>query len=305
VLVLGAGGTVGEAWLTGVVAGIEDASGADLRRVEQFVGTSAGAVVAARLSAGQRLERPSPQTGTRRRRRRPDPGGEREDADLLAQAARALTIGTAGALASLLLSGRAPAGALARRIVLAVVPEGTSSSRLTVRRIADRGARFDGRLRICCVDEGTGRRVVFGSPGAPASRVAEAVEASCAIPGVFPPVRISGRRYVDGGVWSLTNLDVAAVAQGTRVLCLAPIAGPLAALPSPLAALRAGFDLVTAVEAAALRGRGARVRVCRPDAAAARAMGLSPMDHSRREAAAVEGYRQGRAIAGDAGLTVI
>jgi NTE family protein len=57
-LVLAAGGVVGEAWMTGVLAGIEDAAGVDLRRVEGFVGTSAGAMVAARLAAGQRPRRP-------------------------------------------------------------------------------------------------------------------------------------------------------------------------------------------------------------------------------------------------------
>ena len=58
VLVLAAGGILGEAWMTGVLAGIEDATGADFRDVESFVGTSAGSIVAARLAAGQRPRRP-------------------------------------------------------------------------------------------------------------------------------------------------------------------------------------------------------------------------------------------------------
>ena len=71
------------------------------------------------------------------------------------------------------------------------------------------GARFDGRLRVCCVDKRSGKRVVFGAPGAPRATVADAVTASCAIPWVFAPVRIGEREYVDGGVWSVTNLDAA------------------------------------------------------------------------------------------------
>ncbi|HEU0316076.1 MAG TPA: patatin-like phospholipase family protein, partial [Solirubrobacteraceae bacterium] len=59
VLVLGAGGTLGEAWMTGLLAGLEEATGLDLREVESFVGTSAGAIVAARLAAGRRPGRPA------------------------------------------------------------------------------------------------------------------------------------------------------------------------------------------------------------------------------------------------------
>ena len=87
------------------------------------------------------------------------------------------------------------------------------------------GARFDGRLRIAAVDRASGRRVMFGAPGAPpARRSREAVLASCAVPGVFAPVRIGGREYVDGGVWSPTNLDAAPAGRGSSVLCLVPTA---------------------------------------------------------------------------------
>src|SRR4051794_41955064 len=58
VLVLAGGGVLGEAWMTGMLAGIEDATGSDLRRVEAFVGTSAGSIVAARLAGGRSLRRP-------------------------------------------------------------------------------------------------------------------------------------------------------------------------------------------------------------------------------------------------------
>src|ERR1700722_3243092 len=59
VLVLGGGGVLGEAWMTGVLAGIEDATGIDLRQCEHFVGTSAGSIVAAYLTGGASLRRPS------------------------------------------------------------------------------------------------------------------------------------------------------------------------------------------------------------------------------------------------------
>ncbi|HWH95350.1 MAG TPA: patatin-like phospholipase family protein, partial [Baekduia sp.] len=63
VLVLAGGGIVGEAWMHGVLAGVEDAAGADFRRVEAYVGTSAGSIVAARLVAGRRPPRPKPGAG--------------------------------------------------------------------------------------------------------------------------------------------------------------------------------------------------------------------------------------------------
>src|SRR5436309_3594394 len=58
VLVLGGGGVLGEAWMMGVLAGLEDANGIDTRQAEYFVGTSAGAIVAAHLVAGRTPRRP-------------------------------------------------------------------------------------------------------------------------------------------------------------------------------------------------------------------------------------------------------
>ena len=88
------------------------------------------------------------------------------------------------------------------------------------------GARFDGRLRVTAVDRASGRRVVFGAPGAPEADVVDAVLASCAVPWMFRPVEIGGRTYVDGGVWSAANLDAAPVRRGSVVLCLLPTATP-------------------------------------------------------------------------------
>ena len=88
--------------------------------------------------------------------------------------------------------------------------------------MASLGLDWNGRLYVVAVELDSGRRVVFGTPEAPPIPVAQAIEASCAIPGVFRPVRFDGRSYVDGGAWSLTNLDVAPVVDGTRVLCVNP-----------------------------------------------------------------------------------
>jgi NTE family protein len=177
--------------------------------------------------------------------------------------------------------------------VLARVPAGRIELNELRSRVAAAGPRFDGRLEIVAVDRGSGRRVAFGSDGAPEASVADAVAASCAIPGYFAPVEIDGREYVDGGVWSPTNLDLARAGRGDRVLCLVPTA---AMGTSPALALRglvAGWRLATSVEAAAARRRGATVEIVSPDAGSARAMGSDLMNPSRRAQVLAEGVRQG------------
>ena len=158
------------------------------------------------------------------------------------------------------------------------------------RLVKESGATFDGRLRIVAVDRRSGRRVVFGAPGSPPATVAQAVLASCSIPWVFAPVKIDGREYVDGGVWSPTNLDATPAGRGTEVLCLNPTAAyrPLSRV-SNAAAL---------TESLALKARGARVTTVRPDAAAAEVIGANLMDRSRAPEALAAGYAQGRALGG-------
>jgi NTE family protein len=284
VLVLAGGGVVGEAWMTGVLAGIEDAGGADLRRVEALVGTSAGAIVAARLAAGKALRRP-PRTDAAAPEETAAPDGD----GLLRTAARWGWAVTAP-LAPVATALTAPGGALVRSALLSRAPgDGETLTRLHG-EIERSGVRFDGRLRICCVDKRSGKRVVFGAPGAPHASVADAVTASCAIPWVFAPVRIDGREYVDGGVWSVTNLDAAPARRDTEVLCL----DPTAALSSPI---RQVFRVAIAVELQLLRARGTRVRRVTPDDAAAIAMGADFMAGAATAPALAEGYRQGQALA--------
>jgi hypothetical protein len=96
-------------------------------------------------------------------------------------------------------------GAPIRALALRVRPEGRRSIAAFGDEVDRWGATFDGRLRVCTVDAGNGRRVVFGSRSAPPASVGQAVAASCAIPAVFTPVRIGDRPYVDGGAWSPTT----------------------------------------------------------------------------------------------------
>ena len=298
VLVLGGGGVLGEAWMMGVLAGIEDAAGLDLRDCESFVGTSAGSIVAAHLVAGRSPRRPSTL------------GTEVELAS--AHAASGLVVAArtgarrAGdrALAAwspwapLALSAMAPGGALIRAAALAAVSRPRTTLADLRRRVAQYGARFDGRLRVACVDRKRGRRVVFGSPGAPFATVAEAVEASCSVPWLFAPVTIGGREYVDGGVWSATNLDVAPAGRDTHVLCLNPTAG-IRGAHALLAVARNVARSAVSVEALALRRRGAVIRTVHPNLECSAAMSADFMDPEPRHLVLAAGYRQGLTLAGE------
>jgi NTE family protein len=297
VLVLGAGGILGEAWMSALLAGVAEESGFDPRRCDGFVGTSAGSIVAAMLSAGV-----DPRSGLGRFPEQP-PLAAAEAARGAGPATRALRLGgrltgrATSAVAPALLRGSVPGGRLVRRAALGRTPRGQRSLEDLGRMIEEAGPDWDGRLRITAVELESGRRVVFDGSGEPLVSVAEAVQASCAIPGVFRPLAAGGRLYVDGGAWSPTNMDVAEAGRGTRVLCLNPTgaisASPLGALGLVGSASRSAAG----IEAAALRSRGARVITAAPDRKAAAAMGGNLMDPSRRPAVVAAGREQGRRLA--------
>jgi NTE family protein len=297
ILVLGAGGILGEAWMLGVLAGVEDASGFDLSSCEYFLGTSAGAIVAARLAAGESLERPRSGRGKLERGETPSNSSGVFPGLAAARRAGEWAIALSAPLASITLEVTEPGGRLARALVLRAIPTSTESLGDLHHTVDSYGARFDGRLRIVAVERGAGRRVVFGRPGAPAASVAEAVEASCAIPWMFAPVRIGGHDYVDGAVWSPTNLDAAPAGRGTQVLCLNPTAGMSG--PDPLFALVRGTSRsITLLESQVLRSRGADTKIVGPDRQSIAALGSDLMARTRRPRVVNAGYAQGLALAG-------
>jgi NTE family protein len=296
VLVLGGGGILGEAWMSAVLAGLDEGDGFDSRACSQYIGTSAGSIVAASLAAGVA---PGGRLGELPEQPPVSPEEVEQRLGALRQTLGAVvSIGNAAAapLASLALGSRTGGGALLRRAALRRAPTGRRSLSRLGQEVERSGVSWDGRLRIAAVEQESGRRVMFGAPGAPSVTVAQAVEASCAIPGVFQPVSVGGQSYVDGGVWSPTNMDTADVQRGQLVLCLnptgsmRPVAGTLIGALAPLSRGVAG------TEALALKHRGASVRTVNPDEASAAAMGVNLMDPSRRDEVIAAGLAQGRRL---------
>ena len=306
-LVLGGGGVLGEAWMMGVLAGLEDAGGLDMRQCEYFVGTSAGAIVAAHLAAGESPRR------SRSLPRRAEPGvaspAPAAPANRLAEAgataarrAGSWAVAAAGTFAPLALGLATPGGAVLRGTLLRRLPRPRQPLDQLHKHIEQSGARFDGRLRVTAVDRANGRRVVFGSPRAPRASVADAVTASCTVPWLFAPVHIDGHDYVDGGVWSPTNLDCAPVGRGAHVLCLNPTAS-LTASSDLIGVFRRVSRSAAAIEAMVLRRRGASVRTFAPSVDCAREMGLNLMDRRPASKVLAAGYRQGLSIAAEVGAS--
>jgi len=138
---------------------------------------------------------------------------------------------------------------------------------------------------VAC-DYVTGRRVVFGETGAPPAELADAVAASCAIPGFFRPVRIGGRLYVDGGLHSMSNLDLFSGLGLDLVICLNPLSGRTAARGwSPLNRISAAVcSLATKqvdAEADRLLAEGTHVIVIEPTPADLEVIGDNVMDPRR------------------------
>ncbi len=264
-LVLGGGGVTGIAWETGVLAGLAEA-GVDLGTADVVVGTSAGSVVGAQLRGGAAL-------ATLYATQLAAPAGE--------TAARLRFIDLALFLALSLWPGsdESARARIGRMAVRARTTGEAERRRVIESRLGD--PPWPGRrLLITAVDAETGEPRVFDRESG--VRLVDAVAASCAVPLVWPPVTIGGRRYVDGGVRSATNADLAVGCD--RVVVLAPIT----------VALRRSGRI--SVQLGSL-GAGVRSVVLTPDAAARKAIGRNVLSPATRAPSARAGRDQGLAAA--------
>ncbi|MFH9083989.1 patatin-like phospholipase family protein [Streptomyces sp. NPDC017673] len=269
-LVLGGGGVGGIAWITGVLTGLAEA-GRDVTGAGLLVGTSAGSTVAAQVGSGLELEELYA--------RQVDPA--LQAAEIMAEMDLekfAAEIGAALESAASMTELRRAVGrvALDARTVSEAERRAVIESRLPSHGWPERP------LKIVAVDAESGEPRVFDrASGVP---LVDAVAASCAVPGVWPPVTIGERRYVDGGVRSVANADLAAGAD--RVLVLVPL-GATEPFPSERPLERS---------VAELRAGGAEVVVVAPDEASAAAIGDNALDPATRRPAAEAGRVQGRAL---------
>jgi len=266
-LVLGGGGITGIAWEIGILAGLTE-RGVDLTDADLVIGTSAGSVVGVDIRSGASL------ADLYRFQTRP-PGSEeiyaRMGLGVMAKYLRAMLLSrkpeTARArVGALALRARTETEAARRRVI---------ESRLPVQQWPA------GRLQITALDALTGDLAIFDADSG--VRLIDAVGASCAVPGIWPPVTINGRRYIDGGIRSAANADLAAGCE--RIIVVAPLASGFGPLASPVN------------QARALSAAGALVTVIKPDKAALRAIGRNVLDPARRPAAALAGYAQAESVA--------
>ncbi len=292
-LVLGAGGVAGGAFHAGVLAALFDGAGWDPRTAAVIVGTSAGSISGTSLRAGlpapdllaRAQDRPLSAEGQRVVRRvGPIPNPPRLRPTRQARAAADL----AGTLAR---AARRPWAARPTALAAALLPEGTVSTDVISEGIGSLvpGSWPTEPLWICAVRQLDGRRVVFGRDAHPP--VADAVAASCAIPGFFAPVVIDGEAHLDGGVHSPTNADVLRDEPLDLVVVSSPMSrrGRRPRL-SPDQPMRTWAGALLDGEARRLRRRGVTVVAFQPDDAVLLTMGLNAMDPSRRGAIAAAAY---------------
>lgn len=294
-VVLAGGGTLGEAWMTGVAIGLKRGGGPDLTMAGQFIGTSAGSIMATMITGGtpleHRMQRLSGDSGIAEVAVSPTYTRIGSEPGRL----RRFVAGFFGG-AGLALLG--PGSRFIRRAFLRRIPEGRQDLGRLGESIDRLELGWNGRLRITAVDLESADRVVFGHEFTDSVSVSDAVLASCAIPGYFRPVRGGGRTFVDGGVWSFSNLDLAGSGEGRTVVCLNPAGTRVEGVPRLRAALTAGaIRLLSWLEAAKLRRDGTSVTVIRPNAEAAVAIGPSRMDSARLEATVAAGVAQGLGLA--------
>jgi NTE family protein len=276
-LVLGGGGPVGIAWEIGLAAGLAE-QGIEIGRADRIIGTSAGSFVGAQLASGR-----SPASLV---------AAQVEQAERDAKA-RAAATGSGPSKAPDLtplmkFMMRRPANeseAQALRVEIGqfalaarTIPEDAFVG--SFGHIASKGVGWPKGYACTAVDAVDGRFVVWDENSN--VELGRAIASSCSVPGVFPPITINGRRYVDGGMRSGTCFDLATDCE--RVIAVAVVGNAATDF------MRARID----AEIATLTAAGAKVELVLPNAECRDAFGINLMDGSRRGDVARAGLRQGR-----------
>ena len=294
-LVLGAGGVLGGGWLVGALAAIASETGWDPGTADYIVGTSAGSMIGALIacgvppwfmvahSAGESFD------GLTDARGEPSGRADRSAGATYRLDPRGLAFGPGSwrlAMASLARPYRySPMAVLSGWLPRGLVS--TEPLKDTVRRACAEEWAPHPNYWAMVFDYTAGRRVAFGRAGAPAAELPDAVAASCAIPGFYRPVEIGGRRYVDGGVYSTSNLDVLRNEPLDLVLALNPMSsldvGPARTVGQRVAVrMRQAAGRRLGAEAKRLRANGIEVEMIQPTMADLDVMGGNLMSGRRR-----------------------
>jgi NTE family protein len=298
-IVLGGGGILGGAWLIGALHALQEASGFEPIHATHIVGTSAGSVVGALTSEGispsfltfhQRGGDPSVMS---ERFHEPIRGADEESRSFISWTGtipRPVLGSPSLALRTSLMPWRYPATTALTGWIGRGFLSGDGIGRV-IRAVRPSGWSSHPNLWLVALDYTSGRRVVFGRQGAPRAHLDEAVMASCAIPGLYRPVRIGGQLYVDGGVWSPSNLDLLShdpvIDELDLVIALNPLTTLSPGLPNTIAErvehrVRSTMGRRFGREAKRFKERGTPLLLIQPDEDDLDAMGINLMDPSRR-----------------------
>jgi NTE family protein len=286
-LVLGGGGSAGQAWQIGVVAGLAEA-GLDLTEAPDLVvGTSSGATTAAWVRSGippaELLASvlSEPVRPVRQGRERPP-----SQATALFERLRAI-----GAAATSAADLQRAMGAFGLESDSNLPPGAAEQRRATVAARLPRHEWPDRPMIVVAVEAHTGELAAFDRDSG--VDLVDAVTAATALPGGTPTVSINGTRYINGGVRSGENADLAS--GYANVVVLSPFGGRSGPLPEgQFEGLRRFPDSDLASQVEPLRKQGSRVEVITPDTDSRAAMGTNQMDLATRAPAARAGFAQGR-----------
>ena len=266
-LVLSGGGLLGVGWELGVLRGFQD-GGVDLSRFDRVIGTSAGALAGAAAAAGAPLEAIAPEA-------------ERDGA-MVAMIEHVDPTQLGPVFAAIAAGGEPDQARRAELGAIAVGSTHPEEAHVEVIRGYLPDTPWPESLMITAVDIDDGAFVSWSAGDG--IQLDRAAAASSAVPGVFPPITINGRRYMDGAMRSATSADLAG---GSRLVVI--VAAP---------AQTDLTDQQVAEETAGIRAAGGDVIEIRPDAASGEAFGEDAMDGSRQALVFEEGRRQGRTAAG-------
>ncbi len=308
-LVIGGGAALGGAWAVAALCALSEVEGYEpTKSVDLVVGTSAGSVLAAMVGCGVSLDEMRQRlSGTTA----DDLAGTGPVNPFTVDDHVKVALGNIPrpvlAPGNLLLAART-VGLRHRYTIMttaaALAPRGRGSLQPVTDLIADiagdREWPHAPQTWIVAMDFDSGRRVAFGRADAPAVPLTQAVTASCAAPGYFPPVVIDGRRYVDGGAVSVTNADVVLREHLDEVLVLAPMAMFERDHPSGVIArlerrARRMWTRRLNIEVSRLAATGTKVRVFAPNAEDLHVMGSNVMNPARRREVFETGLRTMRA----------